>query len=118
MHEMSIMSSLFRILQEKAEQENAKRIISITILVGVLSGIEPDLLTFAFEAFAKDTNAEGANFVVKKTEMTGRCKACGNDKFEFVDFVLTCPKCGSLDIEVLGGDELLVESMEVEIGDN
>ena len=115
---MSIMTSLFRILQEKAEEKKAKRIISITIRVGAISGIEPDLLTFAFEAFAKDTKAEGANFIVNISEMRGRCKSCGNKNFDVVHFPLHCPRCESLDVEVLGGDELLVESMEVEIDDN
>jgi len=118
MHEMSIMASLFSILQEKAEEQNAKRILSITIRVGALSGVEPDLLSFAFEAFAQGTNAEGAKFIVNKAEMIGRCRSCGNDKFEFSRFILTCPRCESLDVEVLGGDELLVERMEVEIDEN
>lgn len=118
MHEMSIMASLFRILQEKAKEQNAKRIISITIRVGALSGVEPDLLCFAFEAFAKDTNAEGAKFNVNKTEMIGRCKDCGNEQFEFSGFMLMCPQCGSAHVEVLGNDDLLVERMEVEIDDN
>ena len=115
MHEMSIMASLFRILQEKSEQVNAKKIISITIRVGALSGIEPDLLIFAFDAFAKDTNAEGARFVVNKSKISGRCKSCGNKDFEFVNFGLTCLKCGSFEVEVMGDDELMIEKMEVEI---
>jgi len=118
MHEMSIMSSLFRILQEKAKEQKAKRILAITIRVGALAGVEPDLLTFAFEAFAQGTNAEGAKFIVNKSEMIGRCRSCRNEKFEFDRFVLTCPRCESLDVEVLGGDELLVERMEVEIDED
>ena len=118
MHEMSIMASLFQILQEKAEEQNAKRIISITIQVGALSGVEPDLLTFAFDSFAKDTLAEGAQFKVNKTPVKGRCRICGNETFEFDRFILSCPECQGVDIEVMGGDELLVEQMEVEIDDD
>jgi hydrogenase nickel incorporation protein HypA/HybF len=109
------MSSLFNIIQEKAVEENAKRIVSITIRVGALSGIEPDLLTFAFDFFAKDTNAEGARFIVNKTEMSGRCKSCGNTEFTFEKFALSCPKCGSFEIQIDGDDQLMIEKMEVEL---
>ena len=115
MHEMSIMASLFKIIQEKAAQKNAIRVNAIFIRVGALSGIEPELLSFAFEFFAKSTIAEGAKFVVNKTDLNGYCKICGNKEFEPDAFSLCCPKCGSFDIKIEGDDELLLEKMEVEI---
>jgi hydrogenase nickel incorporation protein HypA/HybF len=43
----------------------------------------------------------------------GRCRACATES-ELDGFPLVCTRCGSLDLELLRGEELLVDSLELE----
>jgi hydrogenase nickel incorporation protein HypA/HybF len=43
----------------------------------------------------------------------GRCRACGSDG-PLPEFPLQCQACGGFDVEVLRGEELLVEALEIE----
>ena len=115
MHEMSLMANLFDIIQDKAKEYNARRIISIRLKIGALAGVVPELLESAFEIYAKDTNAEGALFEIEKIPFKVVCRKCGETKIESDDFLWVCPTCLSTDLEVTSGDELIVENMEVEI---
>ena len=115
MHEMSLMANLFDIIQEKAKEYKARRIVKIKIKVGALSGVVPQLLESAFEIYAQDTNAEGAVFEVEKVPFHVVCRKCGEDNIRSDDFLWVCPSCMSTDLEVTSGDELIVEQMEVEI---
>lgn len=43
----------------------------------------------------------------------GACRECGQES-ELAGLPLACPACGSLDLELLRGEELLVDSLELE----
>ena len=118
MHEMSLMASLFRILQENASSRNARRILSVTIRVGALSGVEPDLLSTAFQVFAADSIAEGAHFHITVMPFVVHCQKCGEREISLADYQYKCPQCGGSDIDTPSNDDLLVERMEIEIDDD
>ncbi len=44
---------------------------------------------------------------------TGLCRECGLET-RLENFPLRCATCGCLDLELLGGSELYVESLELE----
>ena len=45
MHEQSIVASLLSLAIKDAKKDNARRIISISLVVGELTGIEKDAVT-------------------------------------------------------------------------
>ena len=53
MHEFSIVDSLLHLAEERAAKNNAAKVTKPEIKIGVLSGVEPDLLKTAFETFKK-----------------------------------------------------------------
>ena len=55
MHEYSIVQSLLESGEEHAKQNEAKEVTQVIIKVGVLSGVEPDLLQTAFDTFKEKT---------------------------------------------------------------
>ena len=65
MHELSVVAGLFDILEEKAREAGAARVTAVTIRVGRLSGVVPDLLESAFDAFKKGTIASEAALVIE-----------------------------------------------------
>ena len=66
MHELSIVASLFEIMEEKAQEKGSKKIISVKLQVGRLSGVVPELLFTAFDIFKKDTIANEAELEIEE----------------------------------------------------
>ncbi len=112
MHEQSIVASLLSMALDSAKKDKARRIISIKLVVGELTGIEKDAVNFYFGFMAKDTLAYGATLEFKYTKPQLRCRDCDiifpRDNHEFI-----CPKCKKKAIEIVGGRELYIESMEI-----
>jgi len=112
-HEMSIMTSLLRAVEGKVREVGAVRVTRLRIVVGKLSGIEPDLLETAFEFLSPGTVAEGASFEIRTPGLQVRCNDCQRT-FELDEIQFACPECGGFNVEIQGGDELLIEEMEVD----
>lgn len=110
MHELSIAEAVVDIACRHAA---GRRIASVEVRVGHLRQVVPDALAFAFELVAEGTAAEGAALAIVEVPPAGRCRACGAEA-ELEGFPLLCPRCGSADLEVRRGEELLVDSLEVE----
>ena len=81
--------------------------------LGHLRQVVPDALEFAFELVARGTELEGAELVMEDVPAAGRCRRCGAES-ELPGFPLACAACGSLDLELLRGEELLVDAIELE----
>jgi hydrogenase nickel incorporation protein HypA/HybF len=114
MHELSIVASLFEIMEEKAREKGSRKIISVKVQVGKLSGVVPEFLITAFDMYKKDTIAHDAQLEIKDVPLTIQCKTCGITMTKD-DFVFICPKCGSQEITTLTGTELIIEKMELEL---
>ena len=114
MHELSIVASLFEIMEEKAREKGSKKIISVKLQVGILSGVVPELLFTAFDVFKKDTIANDAELEIEEIPYTIQCKTCGKAMTKD-DFVFTCLHCGSQNLTTLTGKELVLQKMELEL---
>ncbi len=57
MHEYSIVSSLIEQCEQHAREQHSTKITRVAIKVGVLSGVEPELLKTAFETFKLEASA-------------------------------------------------------------
>ncbi len=114
MHELSIVASLFEILEEKAKEEKAKKILSVKLKVGALSGVVPEFLKTAFDIYKKDTIASESKLKIEKVPLKTRCQRCGAEIVKD-DFVFICEKCDSRELKTLSGTELLLEKIEMEV---
>ena len=117
MHELSLVASLFEILEENARGYKDARITAVTLRVGRLSGVVPELLRSAFDAYKKGTLAEGARLEIVVAPFDFRCRRCGGTSFR-EDPAAACAACGSKDVELVGGMDLVVEKIEVEVEDS
>lgn len=110
MHELSIAESVVRIASGHAA---GRRVTRVELKVGRLRQVVPSSLEFSFELVAHGTPAEGAELAIEEVPAAGRCRVCGEES-EQVGFPMRCTRCGGLDVEVTGGEELLVEELELE----
>ncbi len=85
----------------------------VYLKVGHLRQIVPSALAFSFELVAHGTPAEGAELEMQQVPATGLCKDCGEES-RLAAFPLQCGSCRSNDLELIQGEELLVESLELE----
>lgn len=113
MHELSVTQSVLEIALTHARHAGAERILRIDLKVGALSGIVGESVQFYFDFLAKDTIAAGATLAFHHVPARFRCLACGAS-YESEGGDWTCPLCGELWPQVIGGREFLVESIDVE----
>ena len=110
MHELSIAESVVR----AAERHAGDRVVTrVQLKVGHLRQVVPSALEFAFELVTQGTRMEGAVLEQEEVPAVGRCRSCGVES-ELDWFPLACDGCGGLDLDVVRGEELLIESLEVE----
>jgi hydrogenase nickel incorporation protein HypA/HybF len=110
MHELSIAGSVVRIACAHAGE---RRVTKVWLKVGHLRQVVPSSLEFAFGLVAEGTVAEGAELEMEVVPAAGRCRACGAES-PLPGFPLRCARCGGFDMEVVRGEELLVDSLELE----
>ncbi len=110
MHELSIAES---VVQIASRQANGRRVTRVQMKVGHLRQVVPSALAFSFELVAEGTPVEGAELEMEEVPATGMCRECGAES-QLRNFPLQCGACGGFDLEILRGEELLVESLELE----
>ncbi|HZV75295.1 MAG TPA: hydrogenase maturation nickel metallochaperone HypA [Conexibacter sp.] len=110
MHELAIADSIVRIASERA---GPRRVRTVRVAAGYLRQVVPDALAFAFELVALGTPVEGAELELRAVLAEARCRTCGA-RTEQDAFPLCCGTCGALDVEVVAGEELMVEELELE----
>jgi len=109
-HELAIAESVVRI---GCAHAGARRVTKVELKVGHLRQVVPDALAFAFELVSQGTVLEDAALEIEEVPAAGRCRACG-ERSVMTDFPLQCADCGSLDVELERGEELLVDALELE----
>jgi hydrogenase nickel incorporation protein HypA/HybF len=110
MHELAIAESIVRIACAHADE---RRITRVELKVGHLRQVVPSALTFAFSLVAEGTVAEGAELAIEQIPAEGRCRECGTTTV-LPGFPLQCERCDGLDLELIAGEELLVDALELE----
>ena len=110
MHELAIADSVVRIASRHAD---GRRVTKVHLKVGHLRQVVPSALDFSFELVAQGTPVEGATLEMEEVPAKGRCRACGAQS-RLKSFPLQCKACGALDLDLIAGEELYVESLEME----
>ncbi len=112
MHELSICQALLRQVEDIAKRETADRVTKIILRVGPLGGVEPQLLQQAFSFARVGTLAAEAELSIEEAEILVHCLDCGAEGQALFNRLL-CPVCGSYQTRLLGGDELILASLEL-----
>jgi hydrogenase nickel incorporation protein HypA/HybF len=110
MHELSISSA---IVDTAVKHADGRRVTLVSLTVGALRQVVPESLEFYFEIVARGTLCEGALLRQTLVPARARCRGCGPWEVEPLA-VFRCPRCGEAVAEVVSGNELEVESIEVE----
>jgi hydrogenase nickel incorporation protein HypA/HybF len=113
MHELSITQELLGLAVKHAVAAGGGRVTALSIAIGDLSTFSEDAVGFCWEALARGTQCEGARLQFRRVPGQLTCRDCG-DVHTLRRELAPCPRCGSHRLKVTGGNDLVLETIEVE----
>jgi hydrogenase nickel incorporation protein HypA/HybF len=109
---MALAESMLEIVETTARRNGAVRVTDVRLEIGALSSVEPEALTFCFDAVTRDTLAAGATLTIERVPGTAWCMPCGRSvAIERVGDA--CPGCGGYQLAVTGGEDMRVKDIAV-----
>ena len=109
MHELGITQNIVAIVAEYAKGAKVQRVL---IEIGNLSAIMPDAVRFCFDICSKGTVLEGAVLEIIEIPGLARCRQCGAAVPLEQPFGIC--SCGSVELDLITGEELQIKEMEIE----
>jgi hydrogenase nickel incorporation protein HypA/HybF len=114
MHEVAIVQALIEQVEQEVRQSGQTgRVLRLELVIGRLSGVHPDSIRFAVEVLGPGTLVEHAQVDIVQPPAYCSCRACGAHH-PIDELTLLCPQCGSPEVAIEGGTELLLQSIELE----
>ena len=113
MHELSVAMSLIDLAESEVKKSGNSRIVSVKVMIGYLSGIDFESFSFMLDLAKKNTMLENAVIEFERISGKGKCLSCKHE-FPVEEQLVVCPLCRGNSIEITGGDELKIISMNVE----
>jgi|GEM_PF-470054 len=113
MHEGYLFMNLIRSIEEQTKPFQPCRITKVVLLVGEYSGIDFDYLKRVVETFKEGSVLENAEIILMQDPLRVYCPSCRIETTNY-EAKACCPLCKSFDVEIRGGLELILASLEVE----
>ena len=107
MHEFGLCEGVLEAVQTRA---SGRPVAAIRVRCGVRHAVDPQSMEQAFSLVAAGTEAAGATVDVVTVPATVTCRDCGTAS-DSTDLLAVCSRCGGANVEVSGGDELILESV-------
>ncbi|GAB4199343.1 MAG: hydrogenase maturation nickel metallochaperone HypA [Coleofasciculaceae cyanobacterium] len=109
MHELGITQTIVAIVAEHAKGAKVQR---VSLEIGKLSAIMPDSVRFCFDVCSKGTVLAEANLEIIEIPGLARCRQCGAEVPLEQPFGICT--CGSVELDLIAGQELRIKEMEIE----
>ena len=112
MHELPVTQSIVESVIEEMNRLGLERVGAVHLKLGRMTTFVPDCIKFYYEALTVGTRLEGSELVIEEINVAGRCNNCGRE-LTFDEPFFICPECGSVDVEITSGRELMIDSLDV-----
>ena len=112
MHEYGLVQALLGRVETEARAHNATAVHRLTVRIGPLAGVDPDLFANAYLLSRPGTLCHEAELVLRTEEVDWRCGVC-NAAIPF-GATLFCPSC-LWPARLAGGDAIVLERIELEV---
>jgi len=115
MHELGLSEGILRaaLATPRVTRRNLR---GLTVKVGALSGASVSALEFCLNVVLEDGDMTDVQVRVEEAPARLRCD-CGHE-YSPPSIFEGCPKCGGFDREVLDGQDVTLESIEVDDGED
>lgn len=108
MHEMSYCEGVLEAVERRA---GGRPVARVGVRIGAVHRVVAGAFQQSFELAAAGGPAAEATTEVVIVPVHGHCMDCRNE-FQAADPSPACPACGSLDVAVEGGDEVVLEWLQ------
>ena len=112
MHEYSIVQSLVDRVDAEAKLRGATRVHRLSIRIGELAGVDPELLMTAYQTFRERTICEWAELDLTIVSARWACERCGRQIGG--GGLLRCDACDA-PAKLAEGDEIILDRIEMEV---
>ena len=110
MHELSIATSILETALAIADEHGARRVDEIEVELGAMRLVVPESLRMAFTVLAEGTAAAAAKMNITEVPIRAKCLGCDADFSPDLDN-FACPGCGKADVDIVGGNDIILKSM-------
>jgi hydrogenase nickel incorporation protein HypA/HybF len=107
MHEIGLCSGIVDAVVARAGD---RPVVGVRVRAGVILRAEPDAMRQAFALVAAGSIADGAALELVTDPVAVTCRTCGGVTTA-ADALAICGRCGSADVDLTGGDALVLESL-------
>ncbi|HSJ08472.1 MAG TPA: hydrogenase maturation nickel metallochaperone HypA [Longimicrobiales bacterium] len=114
MHELPATQGILDVALDAARDAGAVRVTSIDVVVGDLTSFVDDSVQFYFDVLSRGTPAEGAVLRMLRRRGIARCSSCAESYEVTPPLEPVCARCGSFAIDITGGREFYIDSIEVD----
>lgn len=114
MHEYSIASALLDQVEAELRRHAQAEVLAIRVRVGELAGVDPELLRNAWSLCREGTPCARAELELAGEAARWVCPRCALGIQ--AGAVLRCPRCAA-PARLASGDALVLERIEMEVGD-
>ena len=124
MHEVSVMSDIIKAVLDELSKHDVAGVEETVLVIGDLTNLGEDQLTFAFEVMSKDTILSGSRLIIEPEPIRLKCKVCEfdgpakiirNEGYGHSVPVLSCPECNG-PVNVTEGMSCRVRSIKIREG--
>ena len=112
MHEIAVCQALLDQVQAISAEHGDTAVTRITVSIGPLSGVVPELLQRAFYLARARGSAANAELLIEGAAVRIRCRSCGAES-EAAPARLICAHCGDFHTDLLDGDQLVLMRVEL-----
>ncbi len=113
MHELSYASA---IVAAAARHADGNPVTLVTVRAGRLRQVAPGSLEFYWDLVTRGTVCDGARLDLQIVPCVLACETCSHE-WELDAPLFRCPRCDGADVSVHHGNELEIESIVIEEGD-
>ncbi len=113
MHEYSLVQALVQRVEEEARRRSALAVHGLSVRMGELSGVDPELFRTAYETFRAGTICERAPLTLSRVAASWSCPRCRKPIAR--GEVLRCPDCHEAARLDDGGDALTLDGIDLEV---
>lgn len=117
MHEYSLVQSLLNQVEQLRSDHNGVLVEVVTVEIGPLSGVEPQLITSAFEQLAPQQFSMMPRLEIRLVDLSIRCRACDVES-SLTDISFKCPKCSSSRVKIISGDQFRLIDVRLQVHDS
>lgn len=112
MHELSIAQNIIDSIYDTVGEERLPYVFAVNVDIGAASGVVADSLLFAFDAIKEDAHLSSAGLQTTIIPFIVQCNECGKSSENDAGLMICC-ECGSTDVAVISGTELVLKQIEL-----